>query len=375
MMNRSAKRVPVPVPVVTEAGETVEDAHHAHHAGRAPLPLDWSGVLAQQGYVFGVDISGYGERVVLADLRGFVLGRDSHVRRQGEARQPEETMSRVSGMMRDLLEGKGIRPREVLRIGVGFGGPVDARRGRVRQAHDSPGWEDFPIAAILEAAFEAPTLLDNDARLAALGEVWFGAGGGDPECHLVYVHWSTGVGGGIVAGGKLFRGATTLAGEIGHTTVRTERSDALPCRCGGVGHLEAYVREPALVQRARQAYSQAHPTDVAADAEAQAEARIPDVKALLALAEHDPQLDAFIAEAVDLMAVTIGNLITALNPSMVVVGGKVAREGAHLIPRISELARRYAMPLSTRDVLIVPAMLGEDSAVMGAVALALDSLR
>src|SRR5690242_7782308 len=99
-------------------------------------PLEWSGVLAQQGYVFGVDISADGERVVLADLRGNVLGRDAHVKQSPDSipHSPDGVIARVTPMMRDLLKKKGLKTREVLRIGVGFGGPVDSRLGLVRIA-------------------------------------------------------------------------------------------------------------------------------------------------------------------------------------------------------------------------------------------------
>lgn len=329
---------------------------------RKATPLaDWSGVLAHQGYVFGVDMSGDGERVVLCDLHGNAVGRASYDRPQGEGRVPDETIARVLGMMDGLLGAHEVKAREVLRVAVGFGGPVDARSGTVRQAPGAPGWEGFSLAGKIEERFDVPTFLDNDARLAALGEVWFGAGKGDPECDLVYVHWSTGVGGGIVSGGRLLRGATTTAGEIGHTIVRTGGREALPCRCGGRGHLEAYVREEALLERARALGTSAGPLE--------------DIAALFAHAEEDASIRSLVDETVEMMAVTVGNLITSVNPSLVVIGGRVARGGAHLIPRIEELARAYAMPLSAKEVEMVPAALGEDSAVMGAVALALDSLR
>lgn len=343
------------------SGTRTEDVTEGSEYGKATPLADWSGVLAQQGYVFGVDMSGDGERVVLCDLHGAVLGRASYNRPLDEGRAPDETMGRVLGMMLDLLGRHEVKAREVLRVGVGFGGPVDAKRGIVRQAPGFPHWEGFPVAGNIEARFDVPTFLDNDARLAALGEVWFGAGEGNPECDLVYVHWSTGVGGGIVSGGRLLRGATTTAGEVGHTIVRMGGREALPCRCGGRGHLEAYVREEALLERARALGSPAE--------------SVPDVASLFAQAESDPSIRSLVEEAVELMAVTVGNLITFINPSLVVVGGRVAREGAHLIPRIEELARAYAMPVSAQEVKIVPAHLGEDSAVMGAVALALDSLR
>jgi len=353
-------------------------------------PLDWSGVLAQHGYVFGVDISAEGERVVLADLRGTVLGRTAHVSNESpnpSMAPPDEVIARASAMMRDLLEKKGLKVREVLRIGMGFGGPVDSRLGLVRTAHGARGWEGFPVVAKMESEIDATTLLENDARLAALGEMWFGVGASGkwgvgseqgassgaphpahralpPVGDLVYVHWSTGVGGGIVADGRLLRGATTIAGEVGHTVVRTG-DDALPCRCGGRGHLEAYVRAPALLQRAQEMLATTPRTDLPPT----------DIASLFAHAEHDSTLQRLVDEAVEMMAVTVANLITSMNPRMAVIGGRVAREGAHLIPRIASLASSYAMPVSAHDVTIAPAALGDEATVMGAVALALDSLR
>ena len=321
-------------------------------------PLDWSGVLAQSGYVFGVDISTAGETVVLADLQGNLVSRLS-----GDAldsQTSDEVIHRVLGMMNALLKEKGVKKREVLRAAVGFGGPVDALHGKVLMHHDVSGWEGVPLASQIESGLDVPTFLDNDARLAALGEVWFGAGRDTAQCDLVYVHWSTGVGGGIVADGRLLRGASTIAGEIGHTLVRTD-DDALPCRCGGRGHLEAYVRGPALLAR-----SQA-PVTGRSDSDS--------IQALFASARDNAAVSSLLDEAVQMLGVTIANLITQINPTMVVIGGMVARHAGDVIPRIAELALSSAMPVSARNVRIVPAALGDDATVMGAVALALSSLR
>jgi glucokinase len=321
-------------------------------------PLDWSGVLAQQGYVFGVDISAESQRVALADVHGSIVG--SATNGAGALTlDPAVVAEHVSGMMRDLLEKGGIKPREVLRVGVGFGGPVDAARGLVRRSHDAAVWNDYPLAAEIEQRIDTPTFLENDARLAALGEVWFGAGRDTTECDLVYIHWSTGVGGGIVTSGRLLSGSTTIAGEIGHTAVRT-REGALPCRCGSKGHLEAYVRGPALIERTRAMGGGRDPRSVA------------DV---FALASTDAEVQALVGEAVQLMGVTAANLITAINPNILVIGGRVAREAAHLIPGIAEIAREYAMPVSLQGVEIVPTTLGDEATLMGALALALGTLR
>jgi glucokinase len=263
-------------------------------------------------------------------------------------------------MMRALLKKHNVKPREVLRAAVGFGGPVDALRGQVRRHHDAPGWEGFPLAQEIENALDVPTFLENDARLAALGEVWFGAGRDTSECDMVYVHWSTGVGGGIVTDGKLLRGASTIAGEVGHTVVQTGDA-ALPCRCGGKGHLEAYVRGSALLARSRGLMS--------------SDSVPSDIEALFALAEEHSALQGLLDESVSLMGVTVANLITQINPNLVVIGGNVARHADALIARIADLAMQSAMPVSTNGVTIVPAELGDESTLMGAVALALDSLR
>ena len=333
-----------------------------------PKPLEWSGVLAQKGYVLGADICGDGERVVLADLSGNVVGRSGGAHRRagssigGENADvaPDAVVTRVLDMMRALLKKHNVKPREVLRAAVGFGGPVDALKGHVRLHHDSPGWEGFPLAQKVESGLGAPTFLENDARLAALGEVWFGAGRGTSECDMVYVHWSTGVGGGIVADGRLLRGASTIAGEVGHTVVYTGE-DALPCRCGGRGHLEAYVRGTAFITRARALLGE--------------ESGPADIADLFARAENNLALSRLLDESVTLLGVTVANLITQINPNLVVIGGSVARHAGALIPRIADLSLQLAMPLSARGVTIVPAELGDEATVMGAVALALDSLR
>jgi glucokinase len=314
-------------------------------------------VLAQQGYVFGVDISAESQRVALADVRGNVVATASDGT-GAHTLDPAAVVEHISRMMRDLVTSSNIKPREVLRIGVGFGGPVDAAKGRVRRSHDSEAWTDFPLAGEIENRLDAPTFLENDSRLAALGEVWFGAGRDTTECDLVYIHWSTGVGGGIVTNGRLLSGATTIAGEVGHTTVQTG-PDALPCRCGGKGHLEAYVRGPALIERTR-ALGGRDPSTVT------------DV---FALASGDEQVNGLVHEAAHMMGVTTANLITSINPNLVVIGGRVAREATDLIPRIAEIAREYAMPVSMQGVEVLPSTLGDDATLMGALALALDKLR
>jgi len=135
----------------------------------------------------------------------------------------------------------------------------------------------------------------------------------------------------------------------------------LPCRCGAKGHLEAYIRGTALLSRAR---------DLVGAAEAPA-----DIDALFGMAGSNRAIQGLLDESVSLMGVTVANLITQVNPNVVVIGGIVARHADALIPRIADIALQSAMPVSTTGVTIVAAQLGDEATLMGAVALALDSLR
>ncbi|MBC7225383.1 MAG: ROK family protein, partial [Anaerolineae bacterium] len=150
----------------------------------------------------------------------------------------------ILGLARRLLGETQTRPAAV---GVSFGGPVDAARGLVLLSHHVPGWQDFPLATWLQGEFGVPAAVDNDANAGALGEWRFGAGQGCAS--LLYVTVSTGVGGGWVLEGRVYHGADSLAGEIGHMTVEP---GGPPCTCGRRGCLEALAAGPAIARRARE---------------------------------------------------------------------------------------------------------------------------
>ena len=136
-------------------------------------------------------------------------------------------------------------------IGVGFGGPVDQRRGIVVDSHHVAGWTGFPLRDTLANTFGAPVALDNDANAAALGEARFGAGRGHAD--VLYVNVGTGIGAGLVLGGHLYHGAHGMAGEIGHITVLP---DGPPCDCGKRGCLEAIASGRSIGRRARETAAQ-----------------------------------------------------------------------------------------------------------------------
>lgn len=248
-------------------------------------------------------------------------------------------------------------------IGVSFGGPVLQTKGMVKLSHHVPGWEDTPLAALLEAKFQAPVAVANDANVGALGEWRFGAGKGCPS--LLYVTVSTGVGGGWVLNRAIWDGVDGMAGEIGHIVVNPQGA---PCVCGKHGCVEAEACGPAIARAARER----------AIAQPQAAAALlalsgGDSAAITALhvAQAAQAGDALSATALDhaarMLGAGIGTAINLMNPCRVVLGGGVTKSGEAWWRAVREAARYHVLP--QMQVNIHPAALGDDAPLWGAVAL------
>ncbi len=227
---------------------------------------------------------------------------------------------------------------------------MDADAGVTRVSHRTRGWEQYPLVARFEEAFDAPTLLDNDANAIALAEATCGVG--SAVRNLFYLHLSSGVGGGLVLNRRLYHGATTTAGEIGHAIVRY---DGPPCSCGGQGHLESYVSIDALLRRANELGL-----------------RTDDLEQLFADGDAGKQT---IAEMTELLGLTLANVVNLLDPNMIVVGGVVARRGgAAFIQQLGQRFQAALPPTMRRSVPVELSAFGYDSVAIGALALAVHSL-
>ncbi len=261
--------------------------------------------------------------------------------------------------------------RSLAAIGVSFGGPVDAANGRVILSHHVPGWEDVPLRDRLQEAFGAPVSVDNDANVGALGEFCFGVGkdlaAGPPDvASLLYVTVSTGVGGGWILNGKIWHGADSMAGEIGHTLADPEGPE---CVCGRRGCVEVMACGPAIARRARER--------LAAEPEAGQGLRalvnndtsaITAERVARAAIRGDDLAQRVMDDAAHALGFGIGTAITLMNPRRIVVGGGVAKSGARYWTELRSAARRNTLP--QMRVEIVPAALGDDAPLWGAVALA-----
>ncbi len=296
----------------------------------------------------GIDKGGTRHTLVLADAAGTVVRHVQHGtdRAAGAAGELVTLRADIEALLAEAVAlGTPVRA-----IGISFGGPVDVEAGVTILSHHVPGWEGVSLRALAEEWSGVPAVLDNDANVGALGEWAFGAGVGCRD--MVYVNVGTGIGGGVIANGRLVRGQGSMAGEIGHLTIDPAGP---PCTCGRTGCLEAYAAGPGVERRYQER------TGVARSG------REIFARAL----EGDIDAKAVVTDTADYLARGIGAAVCLLNPGRVVLGGGLSETGAQLFDPLNAALPRYVLP-QERDTRVVPAQLGYDSGVRGAVALAME---
>jgi glucokinase len=249
-------------------------------------------------------------------------------------------------------------------IGISFGGPVDAQTGTVRLSHHVRGWENVPLQHILEAEFSAPACVDNDANAAAWGEYQFGAGQGYSS--LFYITISTGVGGGWILNSKPWRGTGGMAGEIGHTVVDPHGPI---CLCGKRGCIERLASGRYMAQDVNQQL-QDSPDRGPILRRLRERLGEPITGQLIAqaAAEGDPLAKAALLRSARAVGVGIGNTANLIGPQRFILGGGVTNAGELFWEKVQQVARETALPEVEFE--IVPAALGDDAPLWGAIAMA-----
>jgi glucokinase len=335
-------------------------------------------LLATEGYVVGIEVSGSGARqsVALANLEGEILHRArrpvDQVADSGTVlRLLDEMLADVTGHERSQEDQQdNRRDNRILRVGVAVGGPVDAARGVVRTLYHAHGWDNFPLQDYLAERLDAPCIIDNNANAAALAEVQRGAGVGE---HVVlYVGLGRGIGGALVVNGKIYHGATCTAGEIGHMLVK---EDGPACSCGQHGHLETVASARAIAGRMI-GLSVEYPETVAA-LQRLTDGRIERVTAeqVFRLAAAGDQVAQHIVNEVhSYLGIALANIVHLVNPGMIILGGSVAQAGDLLVQPLRERLQQLCLPAAIESLQVVQGKLGSEANIMGAVTLALQDL-
>jgi glucokinase len=308
-------------------------------------------------YIIGVDLGGTQIRACLADMEGGILRLERQPTLAREGLQP------VLGRMKDMIGAvlRGIKRDDVLGIGIASPGPLDPRTGVVIAPPNLPGWDNVPLRDIMSQEFGLPVFVNNDANLAALAEYRFGAGRGASD--LVYLTISTGIGGGIICGGQLALGAHGLAGEPGHATVKPAGPR---CNCGNVGCLECMSAGPAIARHAMELISQGQESALSEVLQGGAELSAKLVGEAAEDGDHVAQ--QAIGRAAYYLGIGVLNLIHIVDPDIVILGGGVTKLGPLLFDPVRAWVRDHALTPVQRETPIVPAALGDEVGLLGAVA-------
>ena len=335
-------------------------------------------LLATQGYVVGVEISGSGSRqaVALADLNGKILHR---VKRPLEYVPNTETvLELLEEMLSEVITSDHVRDKRILRVGVAVGGLVDVAQGVVKTLHHAHGWDNFPLQDYLEERLDVPCIIDNNANAAALAEVQSGAASmlegssRKNERSVLYVGLGRGIGGGLIINGRIYHGITYTAGEIGHMQVK---ENGPKCSCGGFGHLEAIASAQAI-SRALIGLSVEYPETEAAISRvtgARAE-RITAEQVFRLAAEGDPIAQHIVDDVTRYLGIALANIVYLINPGMIILGGQVAQAGALLIQPLEEQLRELCLPVIGQSVRVVQGKYDSEANIVGAVTLALQDV-
>ena len=316
---------------------------HKGGSGRPPVLVRLS---APAGGVVGVDIGHGHVRVAVADRLGTVLAED-HALVEVDA-HGTEVLDHTAATVRALAARSDLPMEALLAIGMCVPAPLDRRSSRIRTGI-MPGWQGLLPGDELERRLGIPVHVDNDANLGALAELHHGIARGRHD--VVYLKIASGVGAGIVLGGRLHRGATGIAGEIGHVQVG---EDGQVCRCGNRGCVETMVSASRLLDLLQPAYREPLTIDQ-----------------VLALdVEGDAGVRRVLNDAGRTVGRAVADLANSLNPELVVVGGTLGGSRS-LVDGLRTAIDRYAQPDTAAALDVVPGALGVRSAVVGAVALAI----
>ena len=307
----------------------------------------------------GIDVGGTNVKIALVDDNGKIIYSNSvpTYAKMGY----EYTVNNIKQAIRDLMKETNTTTSDIEGIGFDFPGQVDCKTGVVKLAPNIPGWVNVPIAQMIEDEFHIPTRIDNDVRCAALGELKFGAGRGCENFICITV--GTGIGSGIVINGKVVRGATNAAGELGH--IKLQMNGGPICGCGDTGCLEAFASGPAIVAMAQEYIKGGKSTKFREMAAAEGGEITPYMVAKAA-EEGDPVAKRIFEIVGEYIGIGLTSVINLLNPERVIIGGGVAESGELLLGPIRKTIKERAMVVAGNAVEIVPAQLGNSAGVIGA---------
>jgi predicted NBD/HSP70 family sugar kinase len=324
-------------------GERDGQPEGSTQAGRPPVMVSLN---SSAGLALGIDFGHRHLRVAVSDLSHTVLAETW--RELDVDHSASDGLDAAVEFVDEVLDEAGVDRGRVIGVGMGLPAPIDRTTGAVQAASIFPGWVGVDAAAEASARLGMPVEVENDANLGALAELVWGAGRGKSE--FAYIKASSGIGAGLISGGRIQHGVGGTAGEIGHTVI----AEGGPvCRCGNRGCLETLASLRAIAELLSESRGE----------------RISS-RRLLELSEGgDAAAQRLIGDAGRAIGIAVANLCNLLNPQCVIVGGDLSIAGETLLVPMREAVRRNAIPSASEDLEIVPGVLGERAELLGALAL------
>ncbi len=311
-------------------------------------------------YFAGLDLGGTFLKYALGDHQGAILFKDKLPSRADQS--GEQVFQVMFQAVRNLVQEAKKNGGELSAIGVGSPGAIDFEKGRlVGRTPNIKKWADTDIRGTLQDEFSIPVWVDNDANIMALAESRQGAARGVKN--VICATLGTGIGGGILIDGELYRGSHFAGAEIGHMMIV---HNGLPCNCGGRGCFELYTAAPAILRE--------YVSRMAANKKTVPE-HVTTKIVFQRAAEGEHEANEAIDMAIDYMGTGFASLVNIFNPEMIVIGGGVADAGDAFIARIHKAIELKAMKPAMKGVKVKRAVLGNDAGCVGAISLALEMLQ
>lgn len=311
----------------------------------------------EKNYVVGIDLGGTKISGALADLEGNILSQNTVPTNAFEGE--DAVLNRIIEVIETVIKEAGKNEEVIKAIGIGSPGPLDAKKGTIITTPNLP-FRNFNLVNPIKDRFNVPTYLDNDANVAAIGEYMLGAGKGTEN--MVYVTVSTGIGGGAILNGKVYRGNTSNALEIGHITVLP---DGPKCNCGNSGCVEALASGTAIGRQGKEAVAEGLDTSL------KNYENVTSYEVFKEAEKGDKVAMDILDRSLTFLGIGIANIVSSFDPEMVIIGGGVSQAGAVVFDKVKEVVNNRCFKAMAENCKILPAALGTKAGVMGAVALAL----
>lgn len=303
-------------------------------------------------YVLAADVGGTNTRMAIVSGDGEI---HTLLKKTTRCKEGKDVMLQfLLSFMKEIIRESELPYKKIAGAGVGFPGPLDAEAGIIFNPPNLTGWDNVPLKRILEDELKMPVSIENDANAAAFGEWWKGAGTGTNS--FICITLGTGVGGGIILGGRLWYGASGMAGEIGHTTIIP---NGIKCTCGNSGCLEAYASARGIIDRVQNALSERG--DKGEIQECLTLERISNMAS-----QGNEMIKSIIRETGVILGIAVANLANLLNPEMVALFGGVTNLGESLLKPMREEVKKRAFEKATESLKIEVAKLGDRSGILGA---------